>query len=873
MAVAARGGEALVALHPQLERAPLVATVAADSRVRVWNAQRLARHVQLAEPGHVAVAYTCMALGSLAPAGVRGGGGGGARKKAAAAEPEPERTVLALGSQRGVIVVFDVARGAVMARLGGGEGAGGEAAAQGHTQAVTSVAFSADGATIFSAGSDRRLLVWDLREARLRAELRGGRNAHSCVAAAGDGRVLAAATGIVLWDVAAGAPAAHYAGHGAPVSALSVAPEARLFLSAAAGDRFVALWRLPGDGDAAVGSAASPATPLHSFALDAPARSVSLSPHADADGAHRVVCVSAAQQVTTWRWRERPAADAAAGDAAAVSQLSQAELVVRVAGARAARSTAASGASASLPEAAPTLAAAQLSPAELLIVRGSPLRLALQRLTFVTRDGRARREVQLAAQPAEAALVDAGDEAMAVAAAAAGAQASRKRRAEPAETVLAAAGADTGFSARPAKIARTAGDEGVGAVHSTREQASALIAAARSGPAASGSLQTVLSQALRTGDETLLEFCLGTRDMRELQRTVDRLPIEDVMPLLAALVARFQARPHRGAQLLEWLRALLTRHASLLVAQPALPDSLMLLNQAVSARLSSFKKLLRVAGRLTLLLGALRGRSSAAASEAGATAPLMALVEEGGKLLVADAASANQVAKSAGRSGKEEEEEKQEQEQEQEDGEDDDDEDDDATRGSKKVGDEEEEEDEEDEMEAPEEAAEARRTRAIAKAKDKNALIPSGADMEDDEEEEEEEDAESGKDDDDDGSEQGKEKESGSDSDSDSSESSQSSSAASGGGAPNGVVKADVVRSPAGKPAATPAKAQSPALKPAKPQSPALKSVKPQSPVVKLVTPKAPPPKTPEGATPSAASKSAVSSARRGVRAAHGSSE
>src|SRR5205823_3618219 len=124
----------------------------------------------------------------------------------------------------------------------------------GHRGAVRAVAFSPDGRAFTTAGSDRRVLVYDLPppeagpgELRERAAFEGHRGAVTCLAFSPDGRRLASGSETVtktgpaevkVWDVGTGAEVAGWADHTGDVAAVAFHPTRPLLVSAGADPGF-----------------------------------------------------------------------------------------------------------------------------------------------------------------------------------------------------------------------------------------------------------------------------------------------------------------------------------------------------------------------------------------------------------------------------------------------------------------------------------------------------------------------------------------------------------------------------------------------------------------------------------------------------------
>ena len=116
------------------------------------------------------------------------------------------------------------------------------------------------------------------------------------------------------------------------------------------------------------------------------------------------------------------------------------------------------------------------------------------------------------------------------------------------------------------------------------------------------SLHQMLTQAVTSGDSELLERCLRVRDPKMISSTVQRLSSSTVLPLMELVVKRLQLKPARGIFLIEWIRASLIYHASYLMSVPDLVQNLSALYRSLEARVSCFEKMLKLSGRLDVIM-------------------------------------------------------------------------------------------------------------------------------------------------------------------------------------------------------------------------------------------------------------------------------
>lgn len=124
------------------------------------------------------------------------------------------------------------------------------------------------------------------------------------------------------------------------------------------------------------------------------------------------------------------------------------------------------------------------------------------------------------------------------------------------------------------------------------------------------SLHHLLTQALQSGDDTMLELALSVRDRRVLQQTLSSLEVSHMSVLLTKLTTRLASKPTRADDLSVWLRFVLQSdklQQFLATAQNSNNSSnhsshlLRPLRNLLQERVESFPHLLRLEGRLSLL--------------------------------------------------------------------------------------------------------------------------------------------------------------------------------------------------------------------------------------------------------------------------------
>ncbi|TWH43510.1 AAA-like domain-containing protein [Dulcicalothrix desertica] len=115
----------------------------------------------------------------------------------------------------------------------------------GHTAIVNSVAISADGKTLASAGADKTIKLWNISTGKLISTLSGHTDWVNSVAISADGKTLASAGAdktIKLWNISTGKLISTLSGHTDAVSSVAISADGKTLASAA--DKTIKLWNI-----------------------------------------------------------------------------------------------------------------------------------------------------------------------------------------------------------------------------------------------------------------------------------------------------------------------------------------------------------------------------------------------------------------------------------------------------------------------------------------------------------------------------------------------------------------------------------------------------------------------------------------------------
>ncbi|KAL4398983.1 Small subunit (SSU) processome component [Malassezia pachydermatis] len=144
-------------------------------------------------------------------------------------------------------------------------------------------------------------------------------------------------------------------------------------------------------------------------------------------------------------------------------------------------------------------------------------------------------------------------------------------------------------------------------------------------PVGGASLASSLTQALHSGDHSLLTSCLVHSDPTLIRTTVRRISGPLAVRLLEACVDRLNRGgvkskgalgSARARGIVEWIHQTLTYHTAYLMSLPNLVTRLSQLHHSLATRLASYERLLALKGRMELVMSQIDMHMSYTADEA-----------------------------------------------------------------------------------------------------------------------------------------------------------------------------------------------------------------------------------------------------------------
>eukprot|EP01134_Creolimax_fragrantissima_P001009 CFRG1009T1 len=532
----------------------LFACLSADGRLRVFETATSKKIIEHVSDASLANAYTCLAWNPVA---------------------DQPASVIALGSRSGHVFMFDIAKSEIVSEL------------KGHLESVNAVLFSPSGETLYSCSNDKHVFIWDLESSTSSSRFQADDHRVTALSLCSEGKnLLTAGRNVKLWDLNTKKTIKTFSGQEESITQIVMYPNGNQFLTFDTVGRFANVWNLKGKVTHTVGA----------IALQAASRCIAATKSVSPEMLCNVVAVSNTDEVRVW---EVPAP--VKGEKAKNSGKKSKQPVFSCTFVN-------KGDEAANAKKIPVLFAdfaVSAGVSELVVVRGSPLRPMVEILPYRigskwAESGPIKRvPVQMVAGSQQASL---------------DAKAKKAKSADESAHIIGAENTRTNVpmaldeqfkSSTKDKETMDVDEPVLGDILDSENQPEQLGVSSKKGRGKANkadSLAKLLTQALHSDDSTLLEECLANTNEHVVRNTIQHLPTPYVVPFLEVIVAKFQSKPVRGIQLVPWIKTIMIVHTSYLMTVPNLAESLGGLSSLIDSRLSAFRKLLALNGRLDLLL-------------------------------------------------------------------------------------------------------------------------------------------------------------------------------------------------------------------------------------------------------------------------------
>uniref|UniRef100_A0AAX7UTA6 Small-subunit processome Utp12 domain-containing protein n=1 Tax=Astatotilapia calliptera TaxID=8154 RepID=A0AAX7UTA6_ASTCA len=218
-----------------------LALCAQDGRLRIWNTDSKTLHQEYVPSAHLSATCTCIAWG---PCRTVKEGPQRKKRKSEAVQVEEKADLLAMGTAAGTVLIYSTAKGALHCTLDGA-----------HSGGVNCVQWHPEESLLYSGSDDTNIVEWDLQTGKTRSKWKADHAAVTSLCVSPDGKLLLSAGHIIkMWDLDTKEVYRKFTGHSTAVTTLRFAttrpPDSNglYFLSGAAHDRLLSVWQVREDG-------------------------------------------------------------------------------------------------------------------------------------------------------------------------------------------------------------------------------------------------------------------------------------------------------------------------------------------------------------------------------------------------------------------------------------------------------------------------------------------------------------------------------------------------------------------------------------------------------------------------------------------------
>ncbi|XP_076155666.1 WD repeat-containing protein 43 [Alosa pseudoharengus] len=545
-----------------------LALCAQDGRLRIWNTDSKTLHQEYVPSAHLSATCTCIAWG---PCRTAKEGPQRKKRKSEAGPPAETTDLLALGTAAGTILIYSTVKGALQCTLDGG-----------HSGAVNSVQWHPEENVLYSGSDDAHIAEWDLQTGKMRCKWKADRTAVTSLCVSPNGKLLlSAGMTIKMWDLETKEVYRKFTGHSTMVTTLCFATtrppdsDGMYFLSGAAHDRLLSVWQVRSD--------RKDKNAVVSFTLTDEPRHIDLLKSDSKEEAVRLAVVCKDGQLHLFEHFLNGPCKKPLSPGCSVQ--------VSSAGGKSGEDE--------TPVPVPLLAASLNSDKQSLqlaygsylqpVIETTPVNTAERHICLV-RDIQTTLSLSIdtAISMVKTPIVNEKKSKVLIPGLP-GHQAPLKSAKQ---------------SSQPEK--RKKGTPTEMTIEERLEQVE-LSAAGKGGEKGISTLQTdsyavLLVQGLESKDKNILNRIFQIRKEMLIRNTVSRVPLPAILPLLEELSIKIQGHPNSAHAAVDWLKAVLTLHTSYLSSLPDLVSQLGRLYHLIESRVKGYQQLLRLHGKLYLLM-------------------------------------------------------------------------------------------------------------------------------------------------------------------------------------------------------------------------------------------------------------------------------
>ncbi|XP_068574080.1 WD repeat-containing protein 43 [Cebidichthys violaceus] len=538
-----------------------LALCAQDGRLRIWNTDSKTLHQEYVPSAHLSATCICITWG---PCRTVKEGPQRKKRKSEAGQVEEKADLLAMGTAAGSVLIYSTAKGALHCTLDGG-----------HSGGVNCVQWHPEDSLLYSGSDDTNIVEWDLQAGKARSKWKADRAAVTSLCVSPDGKLLLSAGQVIkMWDLDTKEVYRKFTGHSTAVTTLRFAttrpPDSNglYFLSGAAHDRLLSVWQVREDG--------KDKNSVVSFTLTDEPQHIDLVASNSKEEAVRLAVVCKDGQLHLFEHFLNGPCKKPLSPSCTVQMSDTKDSPVPIpllaAALRVGTRTVQLGYGNHLQ---PVMEKVEINTAErhVCLTRDVHTSLSLSMETAVSKVKtpvvNAKSRVLVPGLPGHQAPIKGTS------------QGSEKRK--------------TDTDTKEMSIAERLGEIDL-----------STVSADKGAPKGTASLQTdnfavLLLQGLESKDASILNKVFQTRKEMVIKKTVARLPLPAVLPLVEELTKRLQGHPFTAVLMVRWLKAVLMHHTSYLASLPDLVTQLGVLYHMIESRVKMFHKLTKLHGKLYLL--------------------------------------------------------------------------------------------------------------------------------------------------------------------------------------------------------------------------------------------------------------------------------